>query len=248
MKEKFLSMLAFSLMTVMLCSGQAFEGSISFRTIHDGLDRTLLMKVKADKTVLEVMTDSNELVRVIKDYGSESTTLLRSRDDLKFGFRLPTIQSPEVQPTDGENKKNDVIVEATGEIKMIGSYECRKIKLKSAFAEAEGWISSDVKFSLSRYFPEFLGSGVDPELRRLRVEADVKGFIMAYHEVQPNLGLEKTIEVTLDEKEIADEAFLIPPGFIVLDEQGMVQLFTDAQYDDVKKKQWEEFHGLFGKK
>src|SRR5688500_16990636 len=89
-----------------LCFGQNFEGTISFRTIIDSLDRTVVLIAKGDKTALEVETDSNVVIRIIKDFGTETATLLRSRDDLKYGMKLPSRPREEVQQEETANNKS----------------------------------------------------------------------------------------------------------------------------------------------
>ena len=229
------------------CFSQNFEGSISFRTRSESSDRTVVMTAKGVKTVLEVETDSNMVIRIIKDFGTETATLLRSRDELKYGFRIPSIPRTDVQE-EYENEKKDLIIQVTDDVQLFGNYNCVKIKLRNSFCEAEAWVTNDVNFSLSHYFPEFLGSGVDPKLNSVRRAADQKGFIMHYHEQQKGINTQKIFEVTLEEKEIPDEAFSIPSDFLVLDQEGMKELLTAAQISEARKKQWDEFQALFGKK
>ena len=237
-----------SVLIILPCYSQSFEGTISLRTFNDLIDNTFILTIKGDKTVLEAEIDSIEMIKIIKDYGAESTTLLRRKNDLKYGFRISSIPGPGFTAENIDNEKSEITIETTDEVKRIGPYRCVKVTLNSPFAASEAWITNDFGFSLSKYFPEFLGTDEDQHLYDLRNAAEKKGFVMSYRENLLGADQEKIFEVTIEEKEISSEAFKINAEYLVLDEKSMMQFYSEAQRNEMKKKQWEEFNQLFGHK
>ena len=225
--------------------GQTFEGMITMRASSSPKNLTTV-KVKGQKTVTEYQIDTTENIKIIKDAAAGTQTILRHRGDMKYGYA--TLTSEEEAPAEitMEDLKK-VACEATTETKMIGSYECFKSVLHTDKAVAEAWITKDLAFTLSKYFPTFLGDGTNPDLLELRKRANSLGFVMEYKESLIGAGDEIHIDITVEEKEIPLEAFATH-GFMVLDKDGMSRLFTASYLDPVKKKQWEEYRALFGNK
>ncbi len=227
--------------------GQSFEGTITLHVKSDQKESSTMLTIKGDKTLLEAEIDSTESIKIIKDWDSETTTLLRRKNDLKYGFRSKGIPESD-PPIQDEKESADIKKEVTGEVKMIGTYSCTKVIYKNASAISEAWITKDAGFSLSKYFPEFLGSNTDPHLYDLRKAANKEGFVMRYWEKLIASGKESNLDMTVTPKEIPNEVFSISAEYLVLDQESMQQLLQDAQHDEVKKKQWGEFMQLFGSK
>lgn len=204
------------------------------------------VKVKGNKSVTEYRIDTTEIIRIIKDAAAERQTILRHKGDMKYGYAT-LLGEEETPPEITVEDLERVTCEGTAETKLIGSYNCFKSVLHTDKAVAEAWVTKDIGFPLSKYFPTFLGDGTDPALLELRKRANSLGFIMDYKESPIGNGEETHIEITVEPKDIPLEAFATH-GFLVFDKDGLTQLFTDSYLDPNKKKQWEEFRQLFGKK
>jgi Domain of unknown function (DUF4412) len=226
---------------------QLFEGTITLHVTSDHKESSTMLTIRGDKTLLEADIDSTESIKIIKDWDAETTTLLRRKNDLKYGFRTKGISEAD-PPAKDEKESGDVKTDITDEVKMIGTYSCTKVIYKSPFAISEAWITKDAGFSLSKYFPEFLGSNTDPHLYDLRKAANKEGFVMRYWEKLIDSGKESNLDMTVTPKEIPIEVFSINAEYLILDEEGIQRLLQDAQHDEVKKKQWSEFMQLFGSK
>ncbi|MFZ1679309.1 MAG: DUF4412 domain-containing protein [Saprospiraceae bacterium] len=226
---------------------QSFEGTITLHVTSDHKESSTMLTIRGDKTLLEADIDSTESIKIIKDWEAETTTLLRRKNDLKYGFR--TLGIPESDPPVHDEKvSGNIKTDITDEVKMIDSYKCTKVIYKSPFAISEAWITKDAGFSLSKYFPEFLGSSTDPHLYDLRKAANKEGFVMRYWEKLIDSGKESNLDMIVTPKEIPNEVFNISAEYLVLDQESMKRLLQDSQRDEVKKKQWDEFMQLFGNK
>src|SRR5688500_1722207 len=217
--------------------GQTFEGVIAMRVSSYPLSLTTV-KVKGNKSVTEYQIDTTENIKVIKDAVAETQTILRHKGDMKYGYATLLAEEDPLQEVTMEDLKR-VTCEGTTETKLIGSYKCFKSVLHTDKAVAEAWITKDLAFPLSKYFPTFLGDGTDPALLELRKRANSLGFVMEYKESPISAGEETHIEVMVEEKDIPLETFATH-GFLVFDKDGLTQLFTDSYLDPNKKKQWEE--------
>ncbi|HZV67950.1 MAG TPA: DUF4412 domain-containing protein [Saprospiraceae bacterium] len=224
------------------CYAQSFEGSITIKVDQKDEEKSSRLTVKGDKTLLEIEVDSSQSFKIIKDRSAETSTMLRKRNDLKYGFRVNYVPEPDI-PT--VNINSNVTTEITDEVKMIGKYSCTKMKFKSPHALAEAWITKDLGFSLSRYYPEFTGNSEDQHLSDLRKAVDKEGFVVSYWEKIPDTGKEINVEITVEQKDVPLETFNTGE-YLVLDKDGMTRLAQNAQHDEVAKKQWAEFLQLFG--
>lgn len=220
--------------------GQSFEGLIML-DVSTSPGYTRYVRVKGQKSIMEIEKDSSETMIIVKDHAARSTTLLRRKNDLKYGFRTPHLA--EYIQTSDRASQVDLIV--TQEEKLFGQYLCKKIMLKTADAVAEAWITNELPFTAATYFPEFLSEHTNHDLLALRSEANKVGFVMNYTERHIIAENETTIELTVEEKEIPISVFNTG-DFIIIDEQGMKRLYADGQNDPARKKQWEEFMQLFG--
>ncbi len=244
---KFIILPAFLLVMWHPSDCQSFEGTITLHVTSDQKESSTMLTIKGDKTLLEADIDSTESIKIIKDWDAGTTTLLRRKNDLKYGFRSNSI--PESNPPAQDEKvSGNIQTDITDEVKMIGTYKCTKVIYKSPFAISEAWITKDAGFSLSKYFPEFLGSNTNSHLYDLRKAANNGGFVMRYWEKLIDSGKESNVDMTITPKEIPNDAFSLSAGYLVLDQESMQQLLQDAQHDEAKKKQWDEFMQLFGNK
>jgi len=235
----------FLLLQVIACScyAQTFEGSITIKIDQNDEEKSSRLTVKGDKTLLEIEVDSSESFKIIKDRSAETSTMLRKRNDMKYGFRVNYVPEPDI-PT--ININSNVVTEVIDEVKMIGKYSCTKVIFKNSYAIAEAWITKDLGFSLSRYYPEFTGNSADQHLSDLRKAVDKEGFVVRYWEKILNKGKEISVEITVDQKDVPLETFNTG-DYLVLDKEGMTRLAQNAQHDEIQKKQWAEFMQLFGK-
>lgn len=244
---KFIFLPALLLVMWLPSFSQSFEGTITLHVSSDHKESSTMLTIKGDKTLLEADIDSTESIKIIKDWGAGTSTLLRRKNDLKYGFRTNSI--PESDPPAQDEKVNgNIQTDVTDEVKMIGTYKCIKVIYKSPFAISEAWITKDAGFPLSKYFPEFLGSNTDSHLYDLRQAANKEGFVMRYWEKLIDSGKESNLDMMVTPKEIPVDVFSISAGYLVLDRESMQHLLQDAQRDEVKKKQWAEFMQLFGNK
>ena len=225
--------------------GQTFEGVITMH-VSTSPQNSTSVTIKGHKSVTEYRIDTTENIKIIKDATAETQTILRHRGDMKYGYATLSSEEETLPEITMEDLKR-VACEGTTETKLIGSYTCFKSVLHTDKAVAEAWITKEIAFPLSKYFPTFLGDGTDPALLELRKRANSLGFVMDYKESPISAGEETHIEVTVEQKDIPLEAFATH-GFLVFDKEGLTQLFTDSYLDPNKKKQWEEFRQLFGKK
>ena len=225
--------------------GQSFEGVMTMHVSSSPLNLTTVT-VKGHKSVTEYQIDTTENIKIIKDAAAETQTILRHKGDMKYGYAT-LISEEETIPEITIEDLNKVSCEGTIETKMIGSYKCFKSVLHTDKAVAEAWVTKDIAFPLSKYFPIFLGDGTDPALLELRKRANSLGFVMEYKESLIGTGDETHIEMNVEQKDIPLEAFATH-GFLVFNKDGLSQLFTDSYLDPNKKKQWEEFRQIFGKK
>ncbi len=226
---------------------QSFEGSIAIHVVTDEVDNTSVLSVKDTRSLLKVEVDSVETIKILKDYGNGTTTVLRSKGDLKFGFRIYSIADPVLEETAGINENSPVVINETNEEERIGNLHTHKIIVTSKDGEAEAWVSTEPGFSVSKYFPYFLGSDIKPALYELRKAADQRGFITRYTEKLFDSNKKSFIDIRLQPEEIPNEIFNVA-DYIILDEAGMKQLFRDSRKDEDKKNMWEDYRSLFGKK
>jgi hypothetical protein len=243
MKNRISLFASILILSTVMIHGQTFEGSITFRASGDH-EKTSTIIIKGEKSVRSVDLNSEESLKIILDRKSESSVMLRKKDEKKYGFRVNEIHEQDHE--DHPYMPKGVTTEITGE-KMIGRYECFRVNLKSKNASAEAWITKDIGFRVTKYFPEFLGS-VEAELHQLRQLANDQGLILQYRETLLDAEYENVFETIVEETEIPDQTFEIDPDYLVLDKDGMMQLYLAAQHDTSKKQQWEEFMELFGNK
>ncbi len=228
---------------------QSFEGCITLHAKTDQADTRSVLSVKGKKTLLEVEKDSAESIKILKDWDAQTTTMLRRKNNMKYGYRLNSIMntSPDIQDTT-KNKDTGVETFITNETKLIGNMRCTKVLLKSSYAVAEAWVTKEPGFSLSKYFPEFLGEDSRPYLYELRKAADKEGFILSYWDKLQSTGKEYSLELTIEQKEIPHDLVSISADYTVLDEAGIKNLYQESQHSEQAKKQMEEFMQLFGNK
>ena len=239
---------AFFLLLYVNCAiGQSFEGSITLRIWNDQLDRISKVTVKNNKTLMETDIDSVESIKIITDYGAESTTLLRNKSGLKYGFKMYTIESSRIDPDATNNTKNNITSVFTDDVKWIGKIQCTKIQLENKHVIAEAWVAKNIPTSLSNYFPEFIGKDMDPQMYELRLEAEKAGFVVTYWEKQRDTNAEINFEATIQQEEISGEVYNVDNEYFVLDADSMKRLYVESQSSELKKKQWEEFMLLFSK-
>lgn len=248
-------MFSMRLTVIILCIGffttpgltQYFEGTILMKVMSEEVDHATLITIKGERSIREVRLDSSESLKIIEDRGLGVITMLRQKDDLKYGFKRYQ-ETEEIHTDDYEEDQTNISMEVTQEAKLVGEYGCVKIIFKTANYQASAWVTLDLHFPLSEYFPEILKAHDSDELRQLRKAVDNEGFIMEYDEINLQTGKEVKIEMEVFEREIPDHEFYYSSEFHVLDREGMQQLFREAQQDPEKKKQWDEFYQLFGKK
>lgn len=228
-----------------ILSAQAFEGVLTLK-VSTKPDQISVMTIKDDKTMLEMQVDSIQKVKLIKDRSAETTTILRTNKDLKYGYRSKILYGEDVHTPTINPEVHQVVMTVTAEEKYFGSFRCVKAVLSSPKATAEAWITKQPGLRLSACFQHFLGEGTDIELYVLREVADQEGLIMYYRESLKANDNETIIEVTAEEKAITLDVFAIDPGFTVLDEEGVKRLYGQAQADPVKMAQWQEFRQIFG--
>ena len=226
------------------CGAQSFEGILILQSSPPQFKFSKLT-VRGDKTLLEVQIDSIESFSIIKDKSSELITTLKRKGELKYGFRV-SHPHEENQNDLAQQKPNDAEIQITNEVKSVGGYSCTKLSITSGEAQAEAWVTGDQDFSFSTFFPEFIHGNVEPEFYKIRQAADKEGLIMEYRETSLDSEFENHFQLTVEEKEIAMDVFHPGPEYLVLDKEGMKQLYLDAQHDEQKKQQWEEFMELFG--
>ena len=227
--------------------GQSFEGIVTMK-VSTSPENISMLTIKGDLSLMEMQIDTVQTIKLIKDRGAETTTILRSKNEMKYGYRSRILYGedehiPTVNPT-----AHQLVITVTDEEKYFGSFRCVKTLLHSPKATAEAWITKEPALRLSGCFPQFLGEGTDPDLFALRELADQEGLIMYYSE-SLRAGKEVTIiEVTAEEKVITLDAFAIDAGYVVLDEEGIKRLYGQSLSDPLKKVQWEEFRQIFGNK
>ena len=234
-------------LNVSFVQAQSFEGMLTLTT-STAPDKIPVMTIKGDKSVLEIRMDSIQTIKLIKDLGAETVTILRTKKDLKYGYRTNISVGPEFTDLLASPAAAKVEVIITQQEKYIGQYRCVKVNLTSPDVEAEAWVTKDLDIKLSTYFPQFFGSDANADLAVIRQLADQEGLILNYQETHKRDTTVTLIDVLVEEKDISIDAFAIDPGFLVLDEEGIKRLYEQAQSDPVKKKQWEEFHEIFGSK
>ena len=227
--------------------GQPFEGVVTMKvsTLPDNMS---MVTIKGDLTMMEMQVDSTQHIKMIKDRGAETTTILRSKRDMKYGYRSRILYGEDEHVPTINPAAHQLVITVTGEEKYFGSYRCVKTLLHSPKATAEAWITKETGLNLSGCFPHFLGDGTNPDLFALRELADQEGMIMHYTESLNADDAEMFIEISVEEKVITLDAFAIDPGYVVLDEEGIKRLYGQAQSDPLKKIQWEEFQQIFGNK
>lgn len=228
-------------------TGQAWEGVVSMR-VSTSPEKIAWLTIKDDKSVMEMQLDSVQTIKLIKDRGAATTTVLRTNHDWKYGYRSRILYGDEKHVLTVNPNTSMVQLSVTDEERYIGAYRCVLVKIKSPKATAEAWVTTETGMQLSSCFPHFLGDGTDADLYALREVADQEGLIMSYHEILEGDTTETYIEVTAEEREIMMSAFAIDPGFVVLDEAGVKRLYAEAQSDPMKKVQWEQFRQIFGNK
>lgn len=227
--------------------GQSFEGVLTMKvsTLPDNVSK---LTIKEDKTMMEMQVDSTQHIKMIKDRGAETTTILRSKNDMKYGYRSRILYGEDEHVPTINPVAHQLVMTVTNEEKYFGAYRCIKTILHSPKATAEAWITKETGLRLSGCFPQFLGDGTDPDLFALRELADQEGLIMHYTESLKVDDAVTIIEIIAEEKVITLDVFAIDPGYMVLDEEGIKRLYGESLNDALKKIQWEEFQQIFGNK
>lgn len=229
------------------CLAQSFEGVITFK-VSSHKENVSTMTVKGDKNILEVEIDSTETIKRINDTSAETSVVLRKKQDLMYGFRSNELHGTYHEEDPINASEHKIEISMTGEVRQIGEYHCTKIKLQSPEGMAEAWITKELGFRLTQYFPAFLGGEAHPGLYSIRQVANQEGFIMHYTESLKGTNDMTVFEMTVVEKEIPNAVFVIDPAYHVLDENGMKRLYQEAQGDPSKMVQWDEFMQIFGSK
>lgn len=227
--------------------GQSFEGVVTMK-VSTLPDNVSILTIKGDLTMMEMQVDSVQHIKMIKDRGAETTTILRSKNDMKYGYRSRILYGEDEHVPTVNPAAHQLVLTVTDQEKYIGSFRCVKTVLHSPKATAEAWITKETGLYLSGCFPQFLGDGTDSDLYALRELADQEGLIMHYTESLSADDAVTIIEITAEEKAITLDAFTIDPGYMLLDEEGIKRLYGQAQTDPLKKIQWEEFRQIFGNK
>ncbi|MEP6646608.1 MAG: DUF4412 domain-containing protein [Saprospiraceae bacterium] len=244
--------MAIPLVLLLLLSGtssaQNFEGIFKIHVTMPNVDKTSILSVRESKSVMEVKMDSAEVIRVIKDNEAGTTIILHQKNDLKYGYKIYDIPDPTFQEAGTKDETAEVKTEITDEAKMIHGVSCRKYLFTSSFVKAEAWISSEPGFSLSKYYPEFLGNELNPHIYYIRKAADKTGFVMNFSEKLLDGNVQSIVDVDMVQKEISPDVFKPTADYLVLDDTSMKELFKGTLRDAVKKKQWDEFMQLFGTK
>ena len=224
--------------------GQAFEGMITLHISTKPSYRSTAT-IKGNKSMLDVKVDSTTNFKIIKDHAAGSTVLLKNKKELKYGFRTSEIE--EYTPHDpGTGQKKYFTIEVSDQQKVIGGYNYTKVNLTGTDIVAEAWITKDLDFPLTKYFPEFLSGDLTPEIYDFRKAADMEGFVAEYTEKVTD-GDELTFSLSVEPKEISIDVFSTNE-YLVLDENSMKRLYVEGQSDPAKKKQFDEFMQLFGNK
>jgi hypothetical protein len=165
-----------------------------------------------------------------------------------YGFRSNELHGTYHEEAPINPSEHNIEVSLTEEVRQIGEYRCTHVKLQGPEGMAEAWITRDLGFRLTEYFPVFLGGDAHPGLFSLRQIANQEGFILHYTESLKGSNEKTMFEMTVVEQEIPNTVFEIDPAYHVFDENGMKRLYQEAQTDPVKKIQWEEFMQIFGSK
>jgi hypothetical protein len=225
---------------------QSFEGSITI--ISNGReDKPYEVNILGNKSIVTVEADSNESVTMIRDHASEESTILKSKGDMKYGFsKNKSFDADHLQNEKYILPKN-INYEITRETRIIDGYNCVRILIESPLAAAEAWITKEIPLHLSLYYPQLLGSDVNPDLVPLRQIADREGFIMFYNDTHTASAHNSEIKVSVEAKELTSDLFHVTSQYLVLDEEGMKRLYMQSQTDPARKTQWDEFMILFGK-
>lgn len=227
------------------CYGQMFEGVITMN-ISTPEEKLSVLTVKGRKTMLENQVDSMLNIKLIQDRETGTTVILKQKEDLKYGFRSKR-DVVEDLPASQETFDN-VAVNVTDQRRTIGAYDCFKVEVRTDELVAEAWVTKDLDFSLTTYFPEFLEGNMTWDSFVSKGAVNREGFILYYSEKETSTGAEFKYEVMVEEKEIASSVFLAEADYTVLDEVSFRSLYIESLSDDQKKRQWEEFMQLFGRK
>ena len=238
--------ITFLLVRIFVLTGQDFEGVIHLHVTTDEIENDLVVTVKGDKILREVVIDSSEQVKIITDFSSQTSTLLRRKNDLKYGLISDYIPDTSFERELLEDENLDITTEMTDEMQLIDQHSCVKYLLKSAIYEAEAWVVKDHDSSISKYFPEFINTNSDPGQYKLRIAADAEGLILRYNEKEIKSGKINIVEISFLNQELGNDVFSIDSEYVVLNKSQMRQLYIDSRKDESKKKEWDEFYQLFG--
>lgn len=226
-------------------TGQSFEGVISL-TSSNTPEQSMRVTLKDGWSLLEISPDTQQTVKVIKNKTAGTTTILRSKGNLKYGYRSNTLVGDDSPAAIQDPDAKHIQTEETQLEKKIGAFNCVRIDLRSPKASAEAWVTRETSLRLSACFPFFLGDGTDPDLYALRQLADAEGLILEYRERSAGDTQETLFQVTAIPEDISLDAFSVDDTYQVLDEQGIRSLYMQAQKDPVKQQEWEEFRAIFG--
>lgn len=242
----FKKILPFFLITMSLSGmAQSFEGTLKMDlTAHDK-SNTWLLTVKGNKIISHVVIDSSQEITTIKDFDAGSTTMLRRKNDLKYGFTINTIFESDSLITNGSLKTDNITKSESGEMKTFGNLTARKIYFTGDGVNAEAWIANDLNIRLSNYFPELLSSGEEKSVHDIRTAADNEGLIVDYWEKQTVTGDVTSFRVLAEAKEIPGIAFHIPADYLVLNRESLRSLLSDAQTNSESKRRLDEFQEVF---
>jgi hypothetical protein len=227
--------------TVTYC--QSFEGVLKMYNLHEGVERNTVLTIKGNKSLLEVTVDSVD-ISILKNEDDFTTTLLKSKDGMHYGFRMDQMIDPSFIESGAPT--HATTVNYTGENKRVGAWDCMEIIVSDGTSSVKALVTKQPAYRLSTLFPEFLGSDLSPEMYYIRKAADQEGFILRLEEVTGSPDAVSVMEISLEPQPVSDIVFTVGAEYTVLDKTGVQKYFQQAQSDETAKKKWNEFSALFG--
>ena len=128
-------LLALLMMKVAVLHGQSFEGVLTMK-VSKSPEKIIMLTIKGDMTMMEMQVDSVQHIKMIKDRGAETSTILRSNKEMKYGYRSRTLYGEDQHLPTVNAAAQQLLMTVTEEEKNIGQFRCIKTILQSQIGRA----------------------------------------------------------------------------------------------------------------
>lgn len=219
-----------------------FEGIITVEnTTPQSLNATFT--VKGDKAMMETQTDDGKLILITDEATGKKLTISEKNGKMTVIEKEVSQNRYSGLKDKYENEKPNTSskVKVTRETKKINGYKCYKITAKDRHYEGEAWVTKQLDVRLEDFFPTIkMNQRTMPRIAKT-LQNGMNGVVleMSYKNIKSKKT--ETMKVTIDKKDVEDEAFNISmENAEIYDGAKVRNLIKDAKGDPVKMKKARE--------